>query len=335
MKNFVYICLFLLTQHLSLGQVMHDFDVTDAHGQRHKLYDDYLNQGKVVVIKFFFTSCPPCIANAPLWQQKYVQHGSGTQDVQFFSVTTITSDLNSTVQGFESIYNQTMKGISHEGGAPQIVGPFKNGAYGTWWGTPSFAVIAPDRSLVYGFQFSQLDGAIAAAKTKTGVVPATVDIQVNTLGLTLPDNHFKLFIYPQAQPSNKIEIKKNNLGQYKFTYPSTTIPEMVDPVVKLESFAPAYTNLITASDLVVIQKHILGITPFDQPYKSVAADVNGDGKVTANDILHIKRVILGLSSDFPNNTPSYKSIPEKLNLSITPGSIIYPEITVIKVGNLN
>lgn len=335
MKNLVYIWVLLMSQHLIYGQTMHDFDVTDAHGQRHKLYDDYLNQGKVVVIKFFFTSCPPCIANAPLWQQKYVQHGSGTQDVQFFSVTTITSDLNSTVQGFEAIYSQTMKGISHEGGAQQIASPFKNGSYGTWWGTPSFAVIAPDRSLEYGFQFTHLDGAIAAAKLKTGVVPATIDIQVNTLGVTLPDDHFKLYIYPQAQPDDKIEIKKNNIGQYKFTYPSTTIPEMVNPEIGLESNAPAYTSLITASDMVVIQRHILGIATFDHPYKNVAADVNNDGRVTANDLLHIKRAILGLITDFPNNTPSYRSIPEKLSLSATPGSFLYPEITIVKMGNLN
>jgi thiol-disulfide isomerase/thioredoxin len=318
-----------------LSQTMHDFSVTDVHGQQHKLYEDYLNQGKVVVIKFFFTSCPPCIANAPFWQQKYVQHGSGTQGVEFFSVTTITSDYDVTIQGFEAIYNQTMKAVSQDGGAQQITTPFKNGTYGSWWGTPSFAVIAPDRSLVYGVQFNQLDAAIATAKTKVGTVPATIDLQVSTLGIAIPDGHFKVFIHPANSSNPKIEIKKNAGGEYKFSYPSAGIPEMQNPEISIESYAPAYTPLITASDLVVIQRHILGITPFDVPYKLKAADVNDDGRVTAGDLVNIKRAILGLISEFPNDKPSYISIPEKISIAATPGATISPEILIIKVGNVN
>ncbi len=314
---------------------MHDFSVTDVHGKQHKLYNDYLNQGKVVVIKFFFTSCPPCIANAPLWQQKYVQHGSGTQGVEFFSVTTITSDYDPTIQGFEAIYNQTMKGISQDGGAQTIANPFKNGTYGSWWGTPSFAVIAPDRSLVYGVQFSQLDAAIATAKTKVGVVPSTVNLQVSTFGPDIPSDHIKFFISPKGSNSPKIEIKKNAQGEYSFTYPSVTVPEMIDPEITMESYAQAYTSQITASDLVVIQKHILGLTLFDAAYKLVAADVNSDGKVTASDIVNIKKVILGLTNEYPNSTPSYKSIPEKISFTASAGVTISPEFIVVKMGNVN
>lgn len=314
---------------------MHDFNVTDVHGQRHQLYNDYLNQGKVVVIKFFFTSCPPCIANAPLWQQKYVQHGSGTQGVEFFSVTTITSDYDPTVQGFEAIYNQTMKGISQDGGAQTIATPFKNGTYGSWWGTPSFAVIAPDRSLVYGVQFNQLDAAIATAKTKVGIVPATINLQINTFGPDIPNDHVKFFISPKGSNTPKIEIKKNTQGDYSFNYPSALVPEMTDPEITMESFGPANTNLVSAADLIAIQKHILGLSTFDAAYKIIAADVNSDSKVTASDLVNIKKVILGLTTEFPNNTPSYKAIPEKISFQASAGQTISPEFIVVKMGNVN
>ena len=95
MKNNVIIIFLLVfvTSYIN-AQTMHNFTVTDIKGKSHKLYEDYSNQNKVVVIKFFFTTCPPCNSNAPLWQQKYVQHGSGAQGVQFFTVTTISSDNN-------------------------------------------------------------------------------------------------------------------------------------------------------------------------------------------------------------------------------------------------
>ena len=42
-----------------------------------------------------------------------------------------------------------------------------------------------------------------------------------------------------------------------------------------------YTNGVSTLDLVLIQRHILGLTKLDSPEKLLAADVNKDGKVTA------------------------------------------------------
>ncbi len=317
------------------AQTMHDFTVTDVHGATHRLYEDYCNQNKVVVIKFFFTTCPPCIANAPLWQQKYVQQGSGNQGVEFFSVTTITSDYDPNVVNFEATYSQTMKGISVDGGAASIVNPFKNGAYGSWYGTPSFAVIAPDRTLHYPVFFNELDSKINLAKTQTGAVPATVSLNLATFGLDVPEGHVKFFVKPKNSAAPKIEIIKNSQGSFSFAYPSAQIPSMSDPQIIMESPGPAYTNKVTASDLLSIQKHILGLTPLAQPYQLAAGDTNSDQKITASDLLNIRKVILGLSNSFPNNTPSYKSIPEKIDINPVAGQTINLEMTIVKTGNVN
>ncbi|HQX45177.1 MAG TPA: hypothetical protein PK209_11520, partial [Saprospiraceae bacterium] len=42
-----------------------DFTITDYNNKVHKLYSDYLNKEKVVVLKLFFVACPPCNAIAP------------------------------------------------------------------------------------------------------------------------------------------------------------------------------------------------------------------------------------------------------------------------------
>jgi len=337
MKFFYFAFTFIIfgANSIKSQNIMHNFTVTDTEGHTHRLYEDYSDKGKVVVIKFFFTTCPPCIANAPHWQQKYVQWGSGDQGVEFFSATILTSDNNPQVISFENNYNQSMKGISNEGNSPSIVNPFRNGVYGSWYGTPSFAVIGPDKKLNYPVFFEDLDAAINLAKNTTSTAVTTFNIQLTTNNLDIPDGHVKLFMKPKNANSPKIEIQKNTENQYTFIYPSITFPEMIEPEIIIESPGPAYTNKVSASDIVAIQKHLLDIQLLTPAYKLIAADVNNDNKITASDMLNIRKVILGLTSSFPNNTPSYKSIPISQPVTISPGNTVPVNFTVVKTGNVN
>ena len=58
-------------------------------------------------------------------------------------------------------------------------------------------------------------------------------------------------------------------------------------------------NGVTALDIALVQSHILAKSFLNSPYKILAADVSGDGKVTALDIVYIKRLILGIDTSFP------------------------------------
>ena len=59
-------------------------------------------------------------------------------------------------------------------------------------------------------------------------------------------------------------------------------------------------NGVTAVDIALTQSHILAKNLFNSPYKIIAADVSGDGKVTALDIVFMKRLILGIDTTFTN-----------------------------------
>ena len=61
-------------------------------------------------------------------------------------------------------------------------------------------------------------------------------------------------------------------------------------------------NGVSTLDLVVIQRHILGIESLDSPFKRIAADANNDQYVTALDLIELRKLILGIYEDFPNNT---------------------------------
>ncbi len=64
-----------------------------------------------------------------------------------------------------------------------------------------------------------------------------------------------------------------------------------------------YLNGLTTLDLVLIQKHILDIQKLDSPYKLIAADANNSGSITAADILVLRKLILGVTDDIHSNTP--------------------------------
>ncbi|MEM6318231.1 MAG: Calx-beta domain-containing protein [Bacteroidota bacterium] len=60
-------------------------------------------------------------------------------------------------------------------------------------------------------------------------------------------------------------------------------------------------NGVSTFDLVLMQKHILGLKTFDSPYHYIAADVNQSGTVSAYDMVITRQLILNIISEFPNN----------------------------------
>jgi hypothetical protein len=71
-------------------------------------------------------------------------------------------------------------------------------------------------------------------------------------------------------------------------------------------------NGVTTFDLVLISKHVLGVTPLDSPYKIIAADANKSGAVTTFDIVEIRKLILFMNDEFPNNT-SWRFVDKNFN----------------------
>lgn len=333
MRNFNLFLFFGLWLHLGWAQTaMHDFTVTDIDGQTHRLYQDYLNQGEVVAIKFFFSTCPPCNQAAPQWQQKYNQWSQ--QDVSFFTVTTITSDYNTQVNGFRNNHNLGMPCVSHDGGATTVVNPFKTATYGSWFGTPSYVIIAPNGRVFYPVFMSNFDATIQMAKAEVSAPPTLINLQPVAPNFQFQPNHVKFYIHPENDPNQRVEITRDAQGKYVVEYPSQTFPKMNNPTITMESIASAYTTDLRSSDLTALQKHLLNVEPFENDYQLIAADTNGDSRITAGDIVQIQKAILDLIQDFPNDTPSYKMIPETIPVSENPGQTTVLDMTIVKIGNV-
>jgi hypothetical protein len=105
---------------------------------------------------------------------------------------------------------------------------------------------------------------------------------------------------------------------------------------------------VSTFDLVLIQKHILGITPFENPLQFVAADINKDSRINTTDLIELRKIILGIKETFPNNH-SWRFIPaDRLHstvhplywqdkIDIEPGyeDVLHLEFVPVKIGDID
>ncbi len=86
-------------------------------------------------------------------------------------------------------------------------------------------------------------------------------------------------------------------GHYQFL----NMPENTNYQIKAEKNTD-HNNGVSTLDLVLIQRHILGLQSLDSPYKVIAADINNSQNVSTADLLGLRKLILGIWSEFENNT---------------------------------
>lgn len=100
-------------------------------------------------------------------------------------------------------------------------------------------------------------------------------------------------------------------GDYFIEDVSTDTPIKIRPI--LDSNA---ANGISAIDLILVTRHILGVEPFEDPLQLLAADVNNSQSISAVDLVGIQRVLLNLSESFTGRK-SWQFIDANVALSTT------------------
>ncbi|MEM1118910.1 MAG: HYR domain-containing protein [Bacteroidota bacterium] len=102
---------------------------------------------------------------------------------------------------------------------------------------------------------------------------------------------------------------------------------------------------LRVTDLAIIQNHILGNVRFTSPYQFLAADVNGNERITVTDLAEIQAVILGIRTEF-FTAPSWRFVPADFIISLDdpfandiPSSISTisedADFIAIKMGDVN
>ncbi len=109
-------------------------------------------------------------------------------------------------------------------------------------------------------------------------------------------------------------------------------------------------NGVSTYDILLMQKHILGIKQIQTPYCLIAADVNKSGSVSIADIISLRKTLLTASEQFTDNTswrfvdetfifpnptnPWKTPFPETVKLSVQPG-VVNASFVGIKIGDIN
>ncbi len=111
-----------------------------------------------------------------------------------------------------------------------------------------------------------------------------------------------------------------------------------------------YLNGVSTSDLIAIQKHILGNQLLSSPYKIIAADVDNSETITALDLIELRKLILGVYDELPDNTswrmidahhdfvdplqPFINALPEQYHIAQFNENMVV-DFVGVKVGDVN
>lgn len=119
-------------------------------------------------------------------------------------------------------------------------------------------------------------------------------------------------------------------GRYLFTDLAAGEDYTVHPV--LDDYI-RHSQGVSTFDLVLITRHILGRVPLTNPYQMLAADVNNDNEITVQDLIAIRRLILGYDRRYANNT-AYRFVDANFifPISTNPWATTFPE--VVNLNNL-
>ncbi|MCC6459778.1 MAG: HYR domain-containing protein, partial [Saprospiraceae bacterium] len=151
--------------------------------------------------------------------------------------------------------------------------------------------------------------------------------------------------HPALPPVNMFDFSNNN-GQYEFS----AVPFLGDyTVTPTKDNDPL--NGVSTFDLVLINKHILGLEPLSTSYKMIAADANNSRSITTFDIVELRKLILGLYTELPNNTswrfvdksfsfpnpnnPFETIFPETKQIADMQNNMTDEDFVSVKVGDVN
>lgn len=108
-------------------------------------------------------------------------------------------------------------------------------------------------------------------------------------------------------------------------------------------------NGVNTLDILYVQQHILGLNTLVDPYRLIAANVNDDDRISGADMIEMRRAILGVDSEFANNT-SWRFVDatevlqdgqlpmdyaEEIQLFFWNNSVYDQDFTAVKIGDVN
>jgi peroxiredoxin len=292
MKTFLLL-LFCGLAYFSLATPAPNFSIVTSDNQAKMLYQDYISQGKAVVIEMFFTTCPPCGTHAPHFQSLYTQMQVAHQGrVEFLLLSVLGSDTNVKVAQYKTSKGLSMPGAGSDGGSLTALQPYMSNQFGEYQGTPTFLVIAPNTGEVH------FDIRGNSATATMALLSQKLSELLPPLPCTIQDNF--------GNPIENAEIRVvaptlDSLFIADGSYSLDNLPALDNTTysITINNNIDNPLNGVTTYDLVLMSKHILAIEELKCEWQQKASDVNRSGTITTSDVVACRKVILGINQNFP------------------------------------
>ncbi|MEM6395961.1 MAG: SdrD B-like domain-containing protein [Bacteroidota bacterium] len=192
----------------------------------------------------------------------------------------------------------------------------------------------------------------------------TLDVQVFQEGICEDadqGNILGLIESPAGTATPDVEVSISDLGNMsdiEYTdqageYSFTQLPFNEDYTIEpsLEGDVDVATA-VTTFDILIINRHILGIAEMESPYQHVIADVNMDNVINVIDVVNIRQVIMGIRStylsgptwrfadqdyEFSANASDWLTevFPEVYNANDLEGDVLSADFYALEMGNVS
>lgn len=110
-------------------------------------------------------------------------------------------------------------------------------------------------------------------------------------------------------------------------------------------------NGVSTYDILMIQKHLVGVSSIKNPYKLIAADINKSNHISISDVIELRKTLLTASPTFAKNDswrfvkadyiftnpldPFKEAFPEFIDTKDMPSTGLIADFVGIKVGDIN
>ena len=165
-----------------------------------------------------------------------------------------------------------------------------------------------------------------------GDVSASQSGVIGSITTELETNVEQVNVKAELSSGQELDFVTTSSGAYAFAS-ALGVDVTISPIKDID-----HMNGISTADLIQIQKHILGKQLLENTYREIAADVNNDQRITALDLLVLRKLILGKIDQMPD-VDSWKfvnTIDNKDTYTIKAlNDRMRVDFTGIKMGDVN
>jgi hypothetical protein len=153
------------------------------------------------------------------------------------------------------------------------------------------SVVGPDGNLIQSYCETFVN-----VQDNQGACVGQSDVRVDVEGTIYTEELEQVDNINVSLDGSELETYTDLDGTYAFPNMPKGGDYMVNPFSNEDPL-----NGVSTLDIITIQKHILGIEYLATPYKVIAADVNNDGNISSIDLIELRKLLLGIYDELPNN----------------------------------